>query len=217
MRYLYDSFDNDGLGGNDLAEPIIPPMRMRRNALISEQFYRNQGRFAGPFIDYTDLQKGMQSFTYDSYSNYYNRMSIDIIYDVAYDNKVTFTFNVTRFDFNQNYKMVSDIPADLFTNAYMFKMYLYSIQQVRENRWAGDNRMFHFEMPTPINIKYAPQTYFHTHHEIKDIVFMTDLMMDVFYGDNKYKLDRNKINDEEYIRKLKTIQDKLISIEEDFK
>ena len=52
---------------------------------------------------------------------------------------------------------------------------------------------------------------------MKDIVFMTDLMMDVFYGDNKYKLNRNKINDEEYIRKLKTIQDKLISIEEDFK
>ena len=212
MRYLYDD-----LGGNDMVSPIIPHLRMRRNAFISEQFYRNQGRFAGPFIDYTELQKGMQSFSYDSFANYYNRMSIDVIYDVAYDNKVTFTFNVTRFDFNQNYKMVSDIPADLFTNAYFFILDLYSIKQERENLWAGDNRKFHFEMPTPINIKYAPQTYFHTHNEMKDIVFMTDLMMDVFYGDNKYKLDRNKINDEEYIRKLKTIQDKLISIEEDFK
>lgn len=217
MRYLYDSFDNDGLGGNDLADPIIPPMRMRRQALVSEQFYRKQGKFAGPLIDYTDLQKGMQSFSYDVYSNYYNRMSIDVIYDVAYDNKVTFTFNVTRFDFNQNYNMVSDIPADLFTNAYLFRLDLYSINQVRENIWAGDNRLFHFEMPTQINIKYAPQSYFHTHYEMKDIVFMTDLMMDVFYGDNKYKLDKNKINDEVYLSKVKTIQDKLISIEEDFK
>lgn len=206
MSYLYDD-----LGGNDI------PLRMRRQALVSEQFYRKQGQFAGPLIDYTELQKGMQSFSYDSYSNYYNRMSIDVIYYVACDNKVTFTFNVTRFDFNQNCKMDSDIPADLFTNAYFFILDLYSIKQERENIWVGDNRKFHFEMPTPINIKYAPQTYFHTHHEMKDIVFMTDLMMDVFYGDNKYKLNRNKINDEEYIRKLKTIQDKLISIEEDFK
>ena len=69
MRYLYDSFDNDGLGGND----------MRRQALVSEQFYRNQGRFAGPLVDYTDLQRGMHSFSYSSY-NSYDRMSLDVIY-----------------------------------------------------------------------------------------------------------------------------------------
>lgn len=216
MRYLYDSFDNDGLGGNDMLLPTIPPLRMRRQALVSEQFYRNQGRFAGPFIDYTELQKGMQSFSYSSYYNS-DRMSIDVIYYTEYDNKVTFTFNVYGFDFNQNNTMVGDIPADLFTNAYLFRLDLYSINQVRENRWVGDSRMFHFEMPAPINIKYAPQSYFHTHHEMKDIVFMTDLMMNVFYGDNKYKLDKDKISNVEYLSKVKTIQDKLNEIEKDFK
>ena len=107
-------------------------------------------------------------------------------------------------------------PADLFTNAYLFRLYLYSIKQVNDDIIAGD-RMFHFELPSPINIKYVPQFYFHTHHEIKDIVFMTDLLMDVFYGDNKYKLDKNKISDDEYLRKVMTIQNKLIEIEEDFK
>ena len=212
MRYLYDN-----LGGNDLAEPILPPLRMRRNALVSEQFYRNQGQFAGPFIDYTDLQKGIQSFNFSN-SGYFNyeKMSFDVYYYTANDNKVTFTFHVNSFEF-KSIDACYDIPADLFTNAYLFRLDLYSINQVRENIWAGDNRMFHFEMPTPVNIKYAPQSYFHTHHEIKDIVFMTDLIMDVFYGDNKYKLDRNKINDEDYVNKLKTIQDKLIAIDEDFK
>ena len=32
-----------------------------------------------------------------------------------------------------------------------------------------------------------------------------------------YKLDKNKINDEEYLSKVKTIQDKLNEIEKDFK
>ena len=114
MRYLYDSFDNDDLGGNDMLSPTLPPLRMRRQALVSEQFYRNQGRFAGPLVDYTELQRGMHSFSYSSY-NSYDRMSIDVIYYTEYDNKVTFTFNVNGFDFNQNNTMVSDIPADLFT------------------------------------------------------------------------------------------------------
>ena len=216
MRYLYDSFDNDGLGGNDMLSPITPPLRMRRQALVSEQFYRNQGRFAGPLVDYTELQRGMHSFSYSSYYNS-DRMSIDVVYYTEYDNKVTCTFNVYGFDFNQNNTMVGDIPADLFTNAYLFRLDLYSINQVRDNIFAGDGRMFNFELPSPINIKYAPQSYFHTHHEIKDIVFMTDLMMDVFYGDNKYKLDKDKINNEEYLSKVMTIQNKLIAIEEDFK
>ena len=216
MRYIYDSFDNDDLGGNDMLSPTIPPLRMHRQALVSEQFYRNQGRFAGPLVDYTELQRGMHSFSYSSYYNS-DRMSIDVIYYTEYDNKVTFTFNVYGFDFNQNNTMVGDIPADLFTNAYLFRLDLYSINQVRDNIFAGDSRMFHFELPSPINIKYAPQSYFHTHHEIRDIVFMTDLMMDVFYGDNKYKLDKDKINNEEYLSKVMTIQNKLIAIEEDFK
>lgn len=216
MRYLYDSFDNGGLGGNDMLSPI--PLRMRRQALVSEQFYRNQGRFAGPLVDYTELQRSMHSFSYSIY-NSYDRMSLDVFYYTEYDNKVTFTFNVDGFDFNQNNTMVgdSDIPADLFTNAYLFRLDLYSINQVCDNIFAGDGRMFHCELPTPINIKYAPQSYFRTHHEIKDIVFMTDLIMDVFYGDNKYKLDKEKINNEEYLRKVMTIQNKLIEIEEDFK
>lgn len=181
--------------------------------VVCKQFYRKQGSFAGPLVDYTNLQKCKHSFSIYSY----DRMSLDVIYYIEYYNKVTFTFNVNGFYFNQNNTMVSDIPADLFTNAYLFKLDLYSINQVRDNIYAGDDRMFHCELPTQINIKYVPQLYFHTHHEIKDIVFMTDLMMDVFYGDNKYKLDKNKINDVEYLRKVKTIQDKLNEIEKDFK
>ena len=186
--------------------------------VVCKQFYRNQGRFAGPLVDYTELQRGMHSFSYSSsYYNSYDRMSLDVIYYTEYDNKVIFTFNVNSFDFNQNNTMVGDIPADLFTNAYLFRLDLYSINQVRDNIFAGDGRLFSCELPSPINIKYAPQSYFRTHHEIKDIVFMTDLMMDVFYGDNKYKLDKNKINDVEYLSKVKTIQDKLNEIEKDFK
>lgn len=183
---------------------------------VCKQFYRKQGSFAGPLVDYTELQRGMLSYS-SGYYNDYDRMSIDVIYYTKYDNKVTFTFNVNGFDFNQNNTMVSDTPADLFTNAYLFRLDLYSINQVRDNIYAGDGGMFHCELPTPINIKYAPQSYFHTHHEIKDIVFITDLIMDVFYGYNKYKLDKNKINDVEYLRKVMTIQDKLNEIEKDFK
>lgn len=213
MRYLYDTFDNDGLGGNDM----VSPLHMRRQALVSEQFYRNQGRFAGPFIDYTDLQKGIQSFNYSNSSYFsFDRMAFDVNYYVANDNKVTFTFHVNSFEFKQT-NTCYDIPADLFTNAYLFRLDLYSINQVRENVFGGSDRMFYFDMPIPISIKYAPQSYFHTHHEIKDVVFMTDLMMDVFYGENKYKLDKNKINDDEYVSKVKAVQDKLIAIEEDFK
>ena len=204
MSYLYDSFDNDGLGGND----------MYSQALVSEQFYKIQGRFAGPLVDYTELKNCMLSFS--SYYNSYNRMSIDVIYYVEYNRKITFTFNVTNFDFNQNNKMNYGKPADLFTNAYLFRLDLHSIKQESDDISAGD-RMFHFELPTPINMKYVPQFYFHTHHEIKDIVFMTDLIMDVFYGDNKYKLDKNKISNVEYLSKVKTIQDKLNEIEKDFK
>lgn len=210
MSYLYDSFDNVGLNGNDMLSPRCS------QALVSEQFYRNQGRFAGPLVDYTELQRGMHSFSYSSY-NSYDRMSIDVFYYTEYDNKITFTFNVNDFYFNQNNTMVGDVPADLFTNAYLFKLDLYSINQVRDNIFADNGRIFHCELPSPINIKYAPQSYFRTHHEIKDIVFMTDLMMDVFYGDNKYKLDKDKINNVEYLSKVKTIQDKLNEIEKDFK
>lgn len=211
MSYLYDSFDNVGLNGNDMLSPRCS------QALVSEQFYRNQGRFAGPLVDYTELQRGMHSFSYSSYNNYnYDRMSIDVFYYTEYDNKITFTFNVDGFYFNQNNTMVGDVPADLFTNAYLFKLDLCSIKQERDNIFAGD-RMFHFELPTPINIKYVPQLYFHIYHEIKDVVFMTDLLMDVFYGDNKYKLDKDKINNVEYLSKVKTIQDKLNEIEKDFK
>ncbi len=186
--------------------------------VVCKQFYRKQGSFAGPLVDYTGLQKSMQSFSYSSsYYNSYDRMSIDVIYYTEYNNKVTFKFNVNGFDFNQNNTKVSDTHADLFTNAFSFKLDLYSINHVSDNVFAGDDRMFHFELPTPINIKYAPQSYFLTHYKIKDIVFMTDLMMDVFYGDNKYKLDKNKINDVEYLSKVKTIQDKLNEIEKDFK
>lgn len=181
--------------------------------VVCKQFYRKQGRFAGPLVDYTELQKCMHSFS--SYYNNYDRMSIDVIYYTEYDNKITFTFKVIDYYNHQN--MISDKPADLFTNAFSFKLDLYSINHVRDNVFAGDDRMFHFELPSPINIKYAPQSYFLTYHKIRDIVFMTDLMMDVFYGDNKYKLDKNKINDEEYLSKVKIVQDKLNEIEKDFK
>lgn len=185
--------------------------------LVSEQFYRKQGSFAGPLVDYTELQKSMQSFSYSSsYYNSYDRMSIDVIYYTEYNNKVTFKFNVIDYYNHQN-TMISDNMVDQFTDAFSFKLDLYSINHVRDNIFTGDGRMFNFELPSPINIKYAPQSYFLTHYKIKDIVFMTDLMMDVFYGDNKYKLDKNKINDVEYLRKVKTIQDKLNEIEKDFK
>lgn len=183
--------------------------------VVCKQFYRNQGRFAGPLVDYTELQRGMLSYS-SSYYNDYDRMSIDVIYYTVFNNKVTFTFNVIDYYNHQN-TMISDNMVDQFTDAFSFKLDLYSINQVRDNIYAGDGGMFHCELPTPINIKYAPHSYFHTHNEIKDIVFMTDLIMDVFYGDNKYKLDKNKINDVEYLRKVMTIQDKLNEIEKDFK
>lgn len=82
--------------------------------VVCKQFYRNQGRFADPLVDYTELQRGMHSFS--SYYNDYDRMSINVIYYTEYDNKVTFTFNVYGFDFNQNNTLVGDIPADLFTS-----------------------------------------------------------------------------------------------------
>ena len=182
--------------------------------VVCKQFYRNQGRFAGPLVDYTELQRGMLSYS-SSYYNDYDRMSIDVIYYTEYNNKVTFTFNVIDYYNHQN-TMISDNMVDQFTDAFSFKLDLYSINHVRDNVFAGD-RMFHFELPQPINIKYAPQSYFLTHYKIKDIVIMTDLMMDVFFGDNKYKLDKNKINDVEYLSKVKTIQDKLNEIEKDFK
>lgn len=183
--------------------------------LVCEQFYRKQGRFAGPLVDYTELQRGMLSYS-SGYYNDYDRMSIDVIYYTVFNNKVTFTFNVIDYYNHQN-TMISDNMVDQFTDAFSFKLDLYSINQVRDNIYAGDGGMFHCELPTPINIKYAPQSYFHTHHKIKDIVFMTDLIMDVFYGYNKYKLDINKINVVEYLRKVMTIQDKLNEIEKDFK
>lgn len=50
--------------------------------LVCEQFYRNQVRFAGPLVDYTELQRGMHSFSYSSsFYNSYDRMSIDVIYN----------------------------------------------------------------------------------------------------------------------------------------
>lgn len=47
--------------------------------VVCKQFYRKQGRFAGPLVDYTNLQKCMHSFS--SYYNDYDRMSIDVIYN----------------------------------------------------------------------------------------------------------------------------------------
>lgn len=47
---------------------------------VCKQFYRNQGRFAGPLVDYTELQRGMLSYS-SSYYNDYDRMSIDVIYN----------------------------------------------------------------------------------------------------------------------------------------
>lgn len=204
---LYNSFDSDDLGEND--------MFSTEQALVSTQFYRKQGRYAGPSIDYSELQK--ETYNLSLYLN--ENKSIDVIYDVAYDSKVIFTFDVYDYACNQNNKVNYNKPADLLTNSYLFRLYFRSIKEVRDTRFARDDRMFHFELPPPIKIEYVPQLYlyFNTHNEIKDIVFMTDLMMDVFYGDNKYKLNKNKINDVKYLSKIKTIQDKLTAIEEDFK
>ena len=190
---------------------------MRRHDMISEQFYKDCGRFAGPVIDYTELNRGMQSFSYSFDSVGYEKMYLDVIYYVPYDNKLTFTFRVSSFDLDQQITNVGDTPADRFTNAFLYRLDLYSINQERDNRFMGADDRYYFNIPTPINIKYAPQSYFYTHHKMKDIVFMTDLMMDVFYGDNKYKLDKDRINNDEYLSKIQTIQDKLIAIEEDFK
>lgn len=136
--------------------------------------------------------------------NAYNRsqvdnMSIKIIYEIR-NRKITFNFKVDGFNLHDDYADKSNIYME-----YFYSCYLYSVtddsEYLKYNNWILQNCRDYFRQPL----------------QIRDMTFLTDLILEVKLFGNPRGITEEQFCDIKFLNKLRDAYRKEQNLQEDFK
>ena len=135
--------------------------------------------------------------------NAYNRsqvdnMSIKIIYEIG-DRKVTFHFKVDGFNLYDGYTDKTNIYME-----YFYSCWLYSVTE--------DSEYLKYNCRLP-----NCRDYFRQPLQIRDMTFLTDLILEVRYFGNPRGITDEQICDNKFLNKLCDAYRKEQNLQEDFK
>lgn len=135
--------------------------------------------------------------------NAYNRsqvdnMSIKIIYEIR-NRKITFNFKVDGFNLHDDYADKSNIYME-----YFYSCYLYSV--------TDDSEYFNYNWNLPNCIDYFRQSL-----QIRDMTFLTDLILEVKLLGNPRGITEEQFCDIKFLNKLRDAYRKEQKLQEDFK
>lgn len=135
--------------------------------------------------------------------NAYNRsqvdnMSIKIIYEIG-DRKVTFHFKVDGFNLYDGYTDKTNIYME-----YFYSCWLYSV--------TDDSEYLNYNWRLP-----NCRDYFRQPLQIRDMTFLTDLILEVKFFGNPRCITDEQICDNKFLNKLRDAYRKEQNLQEDFK
>ena len=135
--------------------------------------------------------------------NAYNRsqvdnMSIKIIYEIG-DRKITFNFKVYGFNLYDGYTDETNIYME-----YFYSCWLYSVTD------DGEGFKYNWALPNC-------RDYFRQALQIKDMTFLTDLILEVRFFGNPRGITDEQICDYKFLNKLRDVYRKEQNLQEDFK
>ena len=135
--------------------------------------------------------------------NDYNRsqvdnMSIKIIYEIR-NRKITFNFKVDGFNLHDDYADKSNIYME-----YFYSCYLYSV--------TDDSEYLKYNWRLP-----NCRDYFRQSLQIRDMTFLTDLILEVKLLGNPRGITEEQICDIKFLNKLRDAYRKEQKLQEDFK
>lgn len=134
--------------------------------------------------------------------NAYNRsqvdnMSIKIIYEIR-NRKITFNFKVDGFNLHDDYADKTNIYME-----YFYSCCLYS---------ADDSEYLNYNWRLP-----NCRDYFRQPLQIRDMTFLTDLILEVKFFGNPRCITDEQICDNKFLNKLRDAYRKEQNLQEDFK
>ena len=135
--------------------------------------------------------------------NAYNRsqvdnMSIKIIYEIG-DRNLTFNFKVEGFNLYDGYTDEANIYME-----YFYSCYLYSVTD------DSDRIKYNWRLPDC-------RDYFRQPLQIKDMTFLTDLIVEVKFLGNPRGITDEQFKDYKFLNKLRDAYRKEQNLQEDFK
>ena len=135
--------------------------------------------------------------------NAYNRSQVDnmgikIIYEIG-DRKVTFNFKVYGFNLYDGYADEANIYME-----YFYSCWLYSVTE------DGEGLNYNWNLPNC-------RDYFRQPLQIKDITFLTDLILEVRLFGNPRCITEEQLCDYKFLNKLRDAYRKEQNLQEDFK
>ena len=135
--------------------------------------------------------------------NAYNRsqvdnMSINIIYEIG-DRKVIFHFKVDGFNLYDDYTDGANIYME-----YFYSCWLYSVTD------DGESLTYNWNLPNC-------RDYFRQPLQIRDMTFLTDLILEVRLFGNPRGITDEQIGDNKFLNKLRDAYRKEQNLQEDFK
>lgn len=125
-------------------------------------------------------------------------MGIKIIYDLG-NQKLTFDFKVEGFNLYDGYEDESNIYME-----YFYSCYLYSVTN------DGEGFKYNWRLPDC-------REYFRQPLQIKDMTFLTDLILEVRFFGNPRGITEEQFSDYKFLNKLRDSYRKEQNLQEDFK
>lgn len=135
--------------------------------------------------------------------NVYNRSQVDnmdikIIYEIG-DRKLTFTFKIEGFNLYDGYTDEANIYME-----YFYSCFLYSVTD------DGERIKYTLRLPDC-------RDYFRQPLQIKDMTFLTDLILEVKFLGNPRGITDEQFKDYKFLNKLRDTYRKEQNLQEDFK
>ena len=125
-------------------------------------------------------------------------MGIKVIYEIGY-RKLTFNFKVAGFNLYDGYEDEANIYLE-----YFYSCYLYSVTD------DGEGYKYNWCLPDC-------RDYFRQPLQIKDMTFLTDLILEVRFFGNPRGITDEQFSDYKFLNKLRDSYRKEQNLQEDFK
>lgn len=125
-------------------------------------------------------------------------MGIKIIYDLG-NQKLTFDFKVEGFNLYDGYEDEANIYME-----YFYSCYLYSVTN------DGEGFKYNWRLPDC-------RGYFRQPLQIRDMTFLTDLILEVRFFGNPRGITEEQFSDYKFLNKLRDSYRKEQNLQEDFK
>ena len=179
---------------------VLPEIANNRKSSL---IYLNNSnkKYIGPIVDISDLENGTRyiGMINDAYNrNQVDNLGIKIIYEIGYQ-KVTFHFKVDGFHLYNGY----DDKANIYMESF-YSCWLYSVTA------DGEGLIHNLNFPNC-------RDYFRQPLQIKDITFLTDLILEVRLFGNSRGITEKQLCDYKLLNKLRGAYRREQNLQEDFK